>query len=116
MISRSNRGRARMSFLGISEVESWETPEKSGAVELAPVDIDQLQIGNESIESSFPCHIRKCSTMGPRESAGKKVSAPTMITTPTTNPQTDRRGLGAYHWSQECASWPPGCPPPPASE
>src|SRR5579875_1462059 len=86
MISRSNRGRARMSFLGISEVESWETPEKSGAVQLAPVDIDQLQIGNESIESSFRCQIRKRSPRGTRESAGKIVSAPTTITTPTTHP------------------------------
>src|ERR1039458_8349212 len=34
-------------------------------------------------ENSLPLFIRKCSTMGPSESAGKNVSAPTIRMTPT---------------------------------
>src|SRR5207237_2228277 len=38
-------------------------------------------------QNTCPCVIMKCSTMGPRLSARKNVSAPTMTMTPTSRPE-----------------------------
>ena len=48
----------------------------------------------ESHQETFPAFWRSCSTIGPSDSAGKNVSAPTMITTPisrTTHSDAGRR-------------------------
>ena len=52
---------------------------------------DDLRIPDRSLcvcvrhQNTCPCVIRKCSTIGPRLSAGKNVSAPTMTMTPTSS-------------------------------
>src|SRR5580765_4818313 len=48
-----------------------------------------------AIETRCPCFIKKCSTIGPSERAGKKVSAPTMTTVPTSRPTNNPPWVGS---------------------
>ncbi len=59
---------------GLRATEGDEALEAAGAA----TEID----GHESHQETFPAFWRSCSTIGPSASAGKNVSAPTMITTP----------------------------------
>ena len=114
-ISGSNSGRARASFVGSSDVSS-SLP--AGGVRAAASDGAEVVTAMESprveaaSENSLPWCIRKCSTIGPSDSAGKKVSAPTMTTVPTSRP-TNRGAVRrqACRWSSGRASSPPGCRP-----
>ena len=71
--SRTPRGSRRLAGR-LRAAERDEALEAAGAA----TEID----GHESHQETFPAFWRSCSTIGPSASAGKNVSAPTMITTP----------------------------------
>jgi len=78
---RSNKGRARTILFGTKVVKS----STEGGVAVT-VGIAQLPIVKMSEDKSFPSRIKKCSTSGPSDNAGKNVRAPITTTTPTNRP------------------------------
>src|SRR5262245_32069238 len=103
-ISGSKSGRARTSFFGINDSSAGSgdagcglDAEGGGAAGTADGDdISQLQNGKDTniVENSFPSCIRKCSTIGPSDNAGKNVKAPTTITVATSKPTNNGPWVG----------------------
>ena len=91
-ISPSNSGLARASLFGISDslaAGDVTTGEMDGGAERADGEaMTQLQNGSDRniVEKSLPSCMRKCSTIGPSDNAGKNVSAPTTMTVATSKP------------------------------
>ena len=63
---------------------------------LAEGDVCHGSCSDELRSETVPARIAKCSTIGPRASAGKKVRPPTIRTTPTSRPTKSRP------WSGRC--------------